>query len=214
MVVMFEDRKDAGKKLAKRLAKYKGKNVLILGIPRGGVEVAYEVAEFLDAELSILVSRKLPFPFNTEAGFGAITEDGSTIIQDGAYSWLSREEIEKIIREQKQEIARRIRTLRKSKPLPRIKGRTVILVDDGLAMGSTMKVSIKLCKNKEAGKIIAAVPVSGESVCREIEGMVDEIVVLEIPPFFQAVAQVYVNWYDVQDSEVIEILDRWKNKQD
>jgi putative phosphoribosyl transferase len=211
---MFEDRKDAGKKLAKRLAKYKGKNVLVLGIPRGGVEVAYEVAEFLDAELSILVSRKLPFPFNPEAGFGAITEDGSTIIQDGAYSWLSREEIEKIIREQKQEIARRIRTLRKSKPLPGIKGRIVILVDDGLAMGSTMKASIRLCKNKEADKIIVAVPVSGESVGREIEGMVDEIVVLEIPRFFQAVAQVYANWYDVQDSEVIEILDRWKNKQD
>ncbi len=211
---MFEDRKDAGKKLAKRLAKYKGKNVLVLGIPRGGVEVAYEVAEFLDTELSILVSRKLPFPFNPEAGFGAITEDGSTIIQDGAYSWLSREEIEKIIREQKQEMARRIRTLRKSKPLPKIKGRIVILVDDGLAMGSTMKASIRLCKNKEADKIIVAVPVSGESVGREIEGMVDEIVVLETPPFFQAVAQVYANWCDVQDSEVIEILDRWKNKRD
>lgn len=211
---MFEDRKDAGKKLAKRLAKYKGKNVLVLGIPRGGVEVAYEVAEFLDTELSILVSRKLPFPFNPEAGFGAITEDGSTIIQDGAYSWLSREEIEKIIREQKQEMARRIRTLRKSKPLPKIKGRIVILVDDGLAMGSTMKTSIRLCKNKEADKIIVAVPVSGESVGREIEGMVDEIVVLETPPFFQAVAQVYANWCDVQDSEVIEILDRWKNKRD
>jgi predicted phosphoribosyltransferase len=213
-MVMLEDRKDAGKKLAKRLAGYKGKNVLVLGIPRGGVEVAYEVAEFLDAELSILVSRKLPFPFNPEAGFGAIAEDGSTIMQDGAYSWLSREEIEKIIREQKQEIARRIRILRKSKPLPEMEGRIVVLVDDGLAMGSTMKASIRLCKNKEAGKIIVAVPVSGESLAREIEDMVDEMVVLDMPPFFQAVAQVYANWHDVQDSEVIEILDRWKNRRD
>ena len=210
---MFEDRKDAGKKLAKELARYKGKSVLVLGIPRGGVEVAYEVAKYLDAELSILVSRKLPLPFNPEAGFGAIAEDGSTLIQKDTYRWLSREEVEEIIREQKLEVDRRIKALRKAKPLPRIKGRTVILVDDGLAMGSTMKVSVNLCKNKEAGKIIVAVPVSGESTAREIGDMVDEIVVLEMPPFFQAVAQVYTNWRDVQDSEVIEILERWKSKQ-
>jgi putative phosphoribosyl transferase len=209
---MFEDRKDAGKKLAKRLAKYKGKNVLVLGIPRGGVEVAYEVAKYLNAELSILVSRKLPLPLNPEAGFGAITEDGSTLIQDNAYSWLSRDEIEKVIREQEQEVDRRIRVLRNAEPLPKIKGRTVILVDDGLAMGSTMKASISLCKNKGAGKIIVAVPVSGNSLVREIGDMVYEIVVLEVPPYFQAVAQVYTNWHDVQDSEVIEILQRWKNK--
>jgi len=210
---LFEDRKDAGKKLAKELARYKGKSVLVLGIPRGGVEVAYEVAKYLDAELSILISRKLPLPFNPEAGFGAIAEDGSTLIQKDTHSWLSREEVEEIIREQKLEVDRRIKVLRKAKPLPRIKGRTVILVDDGLAMGSTMKVSINLCKNKEAGKIIVAVPVSGESTAREIGDMVDEIVVLEMPPFFQAVAQAYTNWRDVQDSEVIEILQRWKSKQ-
>lgn len=210
---MFENRKDAGKKLAKRLARYKGKNVLVLGIPRGGVEVAYEVAKYLGAELSILVSRKLPVPFNPEAGFGAITEDGSTVIQDDARSWLSRDEIAKIIREQEHEVTRRIRALRKAKPLPRIKGRTVILVDDGLAMGSTMKASIGLCKNKEAGKIIVAVPVSGKKVASEIGDMADEIVVLEMPLYFQAVAQVYTNWCDVQDSEVIEILERWKNKE-
>ena len=210
---MFEDRKDAGKKLAKELTRYKGKSVLVLGIPRGGVEVAYEVAKYLDAELSILISRKLPLPFNPEAGFGAIAEDGSTLIQKDTHSWLSREEVEEIIREQKLEVDRRIKVLRKAKPLPRIKGRTVILVDDGLAMGSTMKVSIDLCKNKEAGKIIVAVPVSGESTAREIGDMVDEIVVLEMPPFFQAVAQVYTNWRDIQDSEVIEILERWKSKQ-
>jgi putative phosphoribosyl transferase len=209
---MFEDRKDAGKKLAKRLAKYKGKNVLVLGIPRGGVEVAYEVAKYLNAELSILVSRKLPLPLNPEAGFGAITEDGSTLIQDNAYSWLSRDEIEKVIREQEQEVDRRIRVLRNAEPLPKIKGRTVILVDDGLAMGSTMKASISLCKNKGAGKIIVAAPVSGNSLAREIGDIVDEIVVLEMPPYFKAVAQVYANWHDVQDSEVIEILQRWKNK--
>ena len=210
---MFEDRKDAGKKLAKELTRYKGKSVLVLGIPRGGVEVAYEVAKYLDAELSILISRKLPLPFNPEAGFGAIAEDGSTLIQKDTHSWLSREEVEEIIREQKLEVDRRIKVLREAKPLPRIKGRTVILVDDGLAMGSTMKVSIDLCKNKEAGKIIVAVPVSGESTAREIGDMVDEIVVLEMPPFFQAVAQVYTNWRDIQDSEVIEILERWKSKQ-
>ena len=98
------------------------------------------------------------------------------------------------------------------KPLPNIANRTVILVDDGLAMGSTMRVAIKLCKNKEARKIIVAVPVAGSRVSEEIARLVDEIVVLEKPEFFQAVAQVYINWYDVKDSEVISILKKWKNE--
>jgi predicted phosphoribosyltransferase len=207
---MFEDRKDAGRKLAKALEKYKNKGVLVLAIPRGGVEVGYQIAKYLNADFSILISRKLPFPYNPESGFGAIAEDGSTFIFEDAERWLSKQTIAEVVKEQKQEIKRRIAVLRKNKPLPEITDRIVILVDDGIAMGSTMRASIMFCKNKGAGKIIVAAPVSGEDTAKEIEEMVDEIIVLEKPQFFQAVAQVYRNWYDVSDEEVLEIVERWK----
>lgn len=205
---MFRDRKDAGQKLARALEKYKDQDVLVLAIPRGGVEVGYQVAKYLNADFSLLVSRKLPYPHNPEAGFGAIAEDGSTFIHRDAARWLSPRAIDAIIEQQKQEMERRVAVLRKDRPLPETAGRTVILVDDGMAMGSTMRASIMLCRHREAGKIVVAVPVSGERVAAEIEEMVDEIVVLEQPRFFRAVAQVYENWYDVSDREVIEIMER------
>ena len=207
---MFADRKDAGIRLAKALEKYKGTGALVLAIPRGGVEVAYEVAKHLNAELSILVARKLPYPHNPEAGFGAIAEDGSSFIFDHAYRWLSKEDIKRIIDEQKQEIKRRIAVFRGGAPLPTIKDRTVILVDDGIAMGSTMQAGIMMCKNKGARHIIVAAPVAGPEVAGEMEELVDELIVLERPAFFQAVAQVYEHWYDVPDSEVIEIMKQYK----
>lgn len=205
---MFENRKDAGERLARALEKYRGEDVLVLAIPRGGVEVAYEVAKYLGAEPALLVARKLPYPRNPETGFGAVAEDGSTFIFEGAASRLGRKLVEKIKKEQLREIIRRIDVLRKGKPLPEISGRTVILVDDGLAMGSTMRAAVMLCKNKNAAKVVVAVPVAGREVANEIAGMVDELVVLEVPPFFRAVAQVYRNWYDVGDEEVLEIMAR------
>ncbi|MBE3128123.1 MAG: phosphoribosyltransferase [Actinobacteria bacterium] len=209
---MFIDRKDAGIKLAKALDRYKDKDVLVLAIPKGGVEVAYEVAKYLDAEFSLLISRKLPIPYNPEAGFGAIAEDGSIYIVPNTNRWLSKKQFEKIKKEQIDEIKRRINILRQGNPLPKIKDRTVILIDDGLAMGSTMRAAIELCKNKKARRIIVAVPVAGKDVKDEIGKSVDEIIVLEMPVFFNAVAQVYLNWHDVTDNEVIEILNRLKNK--
>ena len=203
---MFEDRKDAGNKLARALKEYENKNILVLAIPKGGVEVGYQVARRLKADFSLLVARKLPFPDNPEAGFGAIAEDGSTFIFEDAARTLSEEQIKQIKEKQQEEIARRIAVLREGKPLPKISGRIVILVDDGLAMGSTMKVAIRLCQKKNAKKIVVAVPVAGENIEREIGKMVDEIIVLEKPEFFRAVAQVYRNWYDVSDQEVIEVM--------
>jgi predicted phosphoribosyltransferase len=209
---MFRDRKDAGQKLARALEKYKDQDVLVLAIPRGGVEVGYQVAEYLNADFSLLVSRKLPYPHNPEAGFGALAEDGSTFIYRDAARQLSPRTIEAIIERQKQETERRVAVLREGRPLPEIAGRTAILVDDGIAMGSTMRVSIMLCQNRGAGKIVVAVPVSGERMAVEIEERVDEIVVLEQPRFFRAVAQVYENWYDVSDREVIEIIESWQRE--
>jgi putative phosphoribosyl transferase len=203
---MFEDRQDAGERLAKALTKYKKDHPVVLAIPRGGVEVGYQVARFLDAELSILVARKLPFPDNPESGFGAIAEDGSVYLNEDALGWVSPSERDVIIEEQKQEVTRRVATLRQGKPLPKIQGRTVILVDDGIAMGSTMRAAIELCKRRNAGKIVVAVPVADASIVKEMQRLVDEVVVLETPRSFHAVAQVYKHWYDVSDAEVIDIL--------
>ena len=207
---MFEDRKDAGKKLAVSLKKYKNQEVLVLAIPKGGVEAAYQVAKYLNADFSLLISRKLPYPDNPEAGFGAIAEDESTFVIKEAGKWLPKEQIDQIKSEQMQEIKRRIKVLRKNKPLPKISGKIVILIDDGLAMGSTMRAAILLCKKEKAKKIIVAVPVAGKNVAKEIEKIVDELIVLEKPDFFQAVAQVYRNWYDVSDQEVISIMKKFK----
>jgi len=206
---VFEDRKDAGKRLADALEEYRDRDVLILAIPKGGVEVGYYVARSLHAQFSILIARKLPFPSDQEAGFGALAEDGSIFFVQDAGNWVSRSEIDRIIETQKEEIKRRIVVLRRGKPLPTIEDRTVILVDDGIAMGSTMRTAVMLCQKAEARKIIVAVPVTGEKTAREIGKLVDEIVVLVMPRPFYAVAQVYKNWYDVSDREVIAIMDRW-----
>ena len=203
---MFRDRKDAGEKLARALSQYRDEDILVLAIPRGGVEVGYQVAEYLDADFSLLIARKLPYPDQPEAGFGAVAEDGSAVVQEKASRWVSDETVERVVEEQRQEIERRVAVLRKGQPLPDLSGRTVILVDDGIAMGSTMRASIKLCKNQNAGKIVVAVPVSSRKVKAEIGELVDEIVVLETPRYFRAVAQVYEVWYDVPDSEVLALM--------
>jgi putative phosphoribosyl transferase len=207
---MFENRKDAGERLAKALEDYAGKGVVVLAIPRGGAEVGYRVARALDAVFALVIVRKLPFPDNPESGFGAIAEDGSTVIIERAAYGLSQDTIERIIEFQREEIERRVQVLRKGNPLPDLSGKTIILVDDGIAMGSTMCAAIKLCENQGAGRIVVAVPVTGERAVQEIGELVDEIVVLETPPFFRAVAQVYRNWYDVSDREVREIMGAWR----
>ena len=209
---MFEDRADAGRRLALGLGSYRNQDALVLAIPRGGVEVGYQIAKHLNSDFSILVSRKLPYPDYPEAGFGAIAEDGSVFLVPNAAARIPETIIDQIILEQQAELNRRIRTLRKGKPLPEIKGRNVILTDDGIAMGSTMRVSIMLCKNRQAKKIIVASPVAGPATAAEITALVDEAIILETPPFFQAVAEVYMNWYDVPDSEVIKIMRRWEKE--
>ncbi|WP_292389969.1 phosphoribosyltransferase [Methanosarcina sp. UBA5] len=203
---MFKNRKDAGEKLAKALEKYRTKNPIILAIPRGGVEVGLQVAAKLNADFSLIIARKLPFPDNPEAGFGAIAENGSTFILENAHYWLSGETIERIKKEQIAEIERRIKALRGGNPLLELAGRNVILIDDGIAMGSTMRAAIELCKNRKAGKIVVAVPVAGREVAEELKEKVDELVVLETPAYFKAVAQAYERWYDVSDEEVLDLL--------
>jgi len=205
---MFKDRKDAGQKLAEALQIYKEEDPLVFAIPRGGVELGYEVSKVLDADFSLLICRKLPFPFNTESGFGAMAEDGSLYINELAAASVSHKEIEQIIIQQSLEIKRRIQTLREGRPLPLIKGRSIILVDDGIAMGSTMHVAVELCRKEGAKRIIVAVPVASRQAIEKFSQIADEVVVLESPVNFYAVAQVYENWYDVSDEEVLDFLKR------
>ncbi len=209
---MFKDRKDAGQKLAAALQAYQGKNALVLAIPRGGAEPGYEVAKILRCDIALLICRKLPYPQNPESGFGALAEDGSLYINKRAAASVSDDAIERIILQQSREIKRRIQTLRKGSALPPLKGRTVILVDDGIAMGSTMHTAVELCRKAEAGRIIVAVPVAGREAIEKFSKMADEVIVLESPANFYAVAQVYENWYDVSDEEVLALDSRYAKR--
>ena len=210
---MFYDRKDAGKKLAAALKEYKDKDVLILAIPKGGIEVALEVAKYLNADFSLAIVRKLPFPDEPEGGFGAIAEDGSIYINSETSRYLDDETIKIIVDEQKNEIKRRISVLRNGKPLPELKDRTVILIDDGIAAGSSMRAAIMLLRNNGTKKIVVASPVAGEEIILKLKKLADKIVILEIPQFFRAVAQVYQNWYDVSDREALELIKGFTNKE-
>lgn len=188
---MFKDRKDSDQKLAVALQTYKEKDHLVFAIPRGGVELGYEVFKVVDADFSLLICRKLPFPFNTESGFGAMAEDSSLYINELAAASVSHKEIEQIIIHQRLEIKKRIQTLRGRKPLPSIKGRSVILVDDGIAMGSTMHIAVELCRKKGAKRIIVAVGVASLQAIEKYSQIADKVVVLESPVNFYAVVKVY-----------------------
>ena len=205
---MFKDRVEAGRELAKHLLFLRGKNSMVLAIPRGGVPVGFEIVKILDADFSLIISRKLPYPNAPESGFGAIAENGNIFIIPQATFNLSKKEISAIIENQKREILRRIEVLRGGRPLPEMSGRIVILVDDGIAMGSTMMASITLCKNQKPSQLIIASPVSSPEVAQRIEALegVDKTIILLKPKFFRAVAQVYEHWHDVPDHEVLEIM--------
>ncbi|MBI4976734.1 MAG: phosphoribosyltransferase [Spirochaetes bacterium] len=207
---MFKDRTDAGQKLARALGTYRDSGALVLAIPRGGVPVGYEVAAHLHLDLSVIVARKLPYPFDPEAGFGAIAEDGSTFIFDNTDRLVGEPDIGRIIREQRREVMRRVRVLRGDGPIPAIEGRTIMLVDDGIAMGATMRAAILMCRHLLAKRVIVAAPVSGSDVAKAIARTVDETTILETPVNFHAVAQVYESWRDISDDEVVAILHTWK----
>lgn len=203
---MFHDRREAGERLAEKLKNYQHrKDVIILAIPRGGVPVAYEVAKSLDLPLDLIIIRKLPLPENPESGIGAVSETGKVVWHPVAQNY-PPETREKILQEQKEEVKRRISKLRAGRVLPSIKNKTVILIDDGLAMGSTMSAAIATVRMKKAKKVIVAVPVAGAGVLKGIKKLADEVICLEVPVDFYAVAQAYENWYDLTDEEVIKIM--------
>lgn len=208
----FKNRQDAGEQLGLFLEpKYKDKNPLVIGIPRGGVEVAYYVAQRLHAELSLIITKKLPFPSQKELGFGAVAEEHIVYVSPMGKERLTPEVINQIIEDQVQEINRRIEVYRQGKPLPDMKGRTVILVDDGIATGVTLVPVVMLCRKKEAGKIIIAAPVSGTRYDKHLDEA-DAIEVLVQPHSFYAVGQVYERFGDMTDKEMQEILSKAETK--
>ncbi|MBT1690284.1 phosphoribosyltransferase [Dawidia soli] len=203
---IYADRHEAGATVAQMLEKkYKDKHVLVLGIPRGGVVIAYEVARRLHGELSVVVTKKLPHPEQEELAVGAMAEDGSVFLTS-----LAREVREEVLRDvvctQRQEILRRVEQFRHGKALPAMENRIVILADDGIATGSTLVPAIQLCRKKKAAVIVVAAPVSGEYYVSEIDDLADEVVIAQQPEGFQAVGQVYDDFRAVEDEEVLALL--------
>lgn len=208
----FRDRKEAGSVLADLLNQYKNnQNVIVLGLPRGGVPVAYEIATKLQLPLDIFLVRKLGVPFHKELAMGAIASGEVKILNESLIKSLQipTEEIDAVAKAEEQELLRREHVYRGKKPFPNLREKTVILVDDGIATGATMKVAIAALKQKHAAKIVVAVPVSAKDTFTEIKGLVDDIICPLILEEFYAVGLWYYEFPQTTDEEVIELL---KNK--
>jgi putative phosphoribosyl transferase len=203
----FTDRNEAGNKLALALEDFKG-NGIVLAIPRGGVVVGYVIAEKLGLPLDVIIPRKIGAPNNPELAIGAVAEDGTAILDNNLIRYLgvSTKFIIEETEQQKQEIHRRLRLYRQDGGYPNVKGLDVIVVDDGIATGSTMKAALASVKNRGAHSVTVAVPVGPPQTIEELEKMADRVVCLYTPEFFQAIGQFYSDFRQTQDEEVIELL--------
>jgi putative phosphoribosyl transferase len=207
--MIYKDRKDAGLQLASRLTKYKDReDVLVLALPRGGVVIGYEVAKALNCLLDIIIIRKIGFPGQTELAIGAVSETGAVVLNEDIISTytVSKEYIEEEISRQKKEISRRITLYRSGKGIPPLDGKIIILVDDGVATGATIKAAISTLKNEKIVRLVAALPVSSKDAEEEIKKTVDEWVCPETPVDFAAVGNYYQDFTQVSDEEVVELL--------
>jgi putative phosphoribosyl transferase len=205
----FLDRAEAGKLLGSELARYANNpTVLILALPRGGVPVAFEIAKALRAPLDILLVRKLGVPGQEELAMGAVASGNVRILQSEVVRafGISQSTIDAATTEEMKEIARREQTYRGDRPVSDPQGHTVILVDDGLATGSTMRAAVAALKQQHPERIIVAVPVAARQVCGEFETQVDEIICLRTPPSFEAVGLWYERFPQLTDDEVREFL--------
>jgi predicted phosphoribosyltransferase len=211
--IIFENRTDAGIRLGKALSSnYKDKNALVVAVPRGGVEVAYWVARILHGELAVIVSKKLPYPGQPEYACGAVAEDGSVYLSHTGER-MEKRVIDEIVKLQLEEISRRVDIYRNGKSIPSMKGRVVIIVDDGIATGSTIVPIIKMCRKNDPKEIIVSAPVSGHRYSKEIDELADKVEVLEVPDDYYAVGQVYDDFHGMDDEEVLGFLrDFEKNK--
>jgi predicted phosphoribosyltransferase len=210
----FSDRVEAGKRLTSAMRDFAGKNGIVLAIPRGGVVVGYEIAKALNLPLDVIIPRKIGAPANPELAIGAMTEDGTIILDDNLITYLGvqRDYIKAESERQKHEIERRLKLYRQNEPYPSLKGLDVVIVDDGIATGSTMKAALASVKNRGASTVTVAVPVGPPSTIKELKKQADRVVCLYTPEYFQAIGQFYTDFNQTTDEEVIQLLKRNKQK--
>jgi len=207
--MIFSDRIDAGRRLAKKLDVYAGRNdVLVLGIPRGGVPVAFQVATELGAPLDVFVVRKLGVPSHEELAFGAIATGGVRVLDAQIVDevGISELEIERIAAKERQELNRRESVYRGGRPPLNLGGKTVILVDDGIATGASTLAAITALRELKPARIVLAAPVAPASTCRRLRRKVDDLVCLDTPEDFFAIGQFYEDFSQVSDEEVTSLL--------
>jgi putative phosphoribosyl transferase len=207
--MIFVDRVDAGRKLAKKLDAYAGQNdVLVLAIPRGGVPVAFQVASELGVPLDVFVVRKLGVPSREELAFGAIATGGIRILDEQIVEsmGISDLQIERITAKEKDELDRRERVYRGNRPFPNLENKTVILVDDGIATGASTRAAISALRQLKPARIVLAVPVAPAATCESLQGEVDDLICLFMPQFFFSIGQFYEDFSQVSDQEVMNLL--------
>jgi putative phosphoribosyl transferase len=210
----FRDRREAGRQLAEQLSRYAGhEDVVVLGLPRGGVPVAYEVAKALGAPLDVFLVRKLGVPGREELAMGAIASGGEQVRNPGVVTMLgiSEEEIERVADNERKELERRERTYRGDRQPPEVRDQTVILVDDGLATGASMRAAVAALRERGPGRIVVAVPTAAPEICAEFEDEVDEVICAMTPRPFYGVGAWYQDFSQTTDEEVRQLLEEAEN---
>ena len=204
----FTNRVDAGRRLAEQLRHLRGEDVVVLGLPRGGVPVAAEVARVLDAPLDVIVVRKLGVPFQPELAMGAVGEGGSLVVNErvARRAHISEVEFAEVERRERAEVERRARRLRGNRPPLMLPGHIALVVDDGIATGSTGRAACRVARAQGAARVVLAVPVCSPEAARALRAEVDELVCLETPRWFSAVGQFYTDFRQTSDDEVTTLL--------
>ncbi len=206
----FRDRRDAGRRLAEALGTYRARQPVVLAIPRGGIVVGYEVAVALDAPLDVVVPRKLRAPFNPELAIGAVTADGSVYYDMPLVGTLNvpGDYLKEEIAFQVEEIQRRLQAYRGDRPPPELEGRTAIVVDDGIATGSTMIAALRSVRRMKPAALVAAIPVAPPEGADNLRQEADEVICLATPMMFYAVGQFYDDFAQTTDEECVTLLRR------
>ncbi|MGZ8752693.1 MAG: phosphoribosyltransferase, partial [Acidimicrobiia bacterium] len=204
----FRDRHDAGRQLAFHLEQLREEHPVVVGLPRGGVPVAYEVANALGAPLDVIVVRKLGVPFQPELGMGALGEDGVRVLNERVMraAGVTDEELASVEAREAAEVTRRARSFRGDRPMIELAGRTVIIVDDGLATGGTARAAIQVARAHGARRVVLAVPVAPQEAAHDMADEADRVVVMLQPRMFSAVGQFYDDFTQTSDDEVIALL--------